>query len=54
MPLPQIKHPGYTLDDWKGWEGLLRLEQGRYQEAQRVEWRTLVALLGGRVSIKVE
>lgn len=33
---------------------LLRLEQGRYQEAQRVEWGTLVALLGGSLSIRVE
>jgi Uma2 family endonuclease len=30
---------------------LLRLEGGRYQEAARVEWGTVVALLGGRLPV---
>ncbi len=32
---------------------LLRLEAGRYTEAARVEWGTVVALLGGKLSITV-
>lgn len=30
---------------------LLRLEAGRYQEAARVEWGAVVALLGGTISV---
>ena len=30
---------------------LLRLEGGRYEEAARVEWGAVVALLGGRLSV---
>lgn len=30
---------------------LLRLEAGRYQEAARVEWGAMVALLGGTISV---
>lgn len=30
---------------------LLRLEEGRYEEAARVEWSGVVALLGGKLSI---
>ena len=32
---------------------LLRLEAGRYIEAARVEWGTVIAILGGRLSITV-
>jgi Uma2 family endonuclease len=28
MNLPQLKHPGYTLEDWKGWEGRWELING--------------------------
>jgi Uma2 family endonuclease len=28
MSLPQPKHPGYTLDDWKTWEGSWELING--------------------------
>jgi len=28
MTLPQVKHPGYTLTDWKGWEGRWELIHG--------------------------
>ena len=30
---------------------LLRLESGRYQEAARVEWGAVVALLGGTINV---
>jgi Uma2 family endonuclease len=30
---------------------LLRLHDGRYEEAARVEWGAVVALLGGRLSV---
>lgn len=30
---------------------LLRLEQGRYQEAERVEWGAVMHLLGGRLKV---
>jgi Uma2 family endonuclease len=33
---------------------LLRLENHRYEEAQRVTWGTLVRLLGGRLEIIVD
>jgi uncharacterized protein YqgC (DUF456 family) len=33
---------------------LLRLENRRYEEAQRVAWGTLVGLLGGRLSITLD
>jgi len=32
---------------------LLRLEDGRYQEAARIEWGSLVALLGGRLPVSL-
>jgi Uma2 family endonuclease len=28
MNLPLLKHPGYTLEDWKGWEGRWELING--------------------------
>ena len=28
MSLPQLKHPGYTLEDWKTWEGRWELING--------------------------
>ncbi len=28
LPVPQPKHPGYTLEDWKGWEGRWELLDG--------------------------
>lgn len=28
MSLPQLKHPGYTLEDWKSWEGRWELING--------------------------
>ena len=28
MGLPQLKHPGYTLEDWAGWEGRRELIDG--------------------------
>ena len=28
MSLPQLKHPGYTLEDWKTWEGSWELING--------------------------
>lgn len=28
MNLPQVKHPGYTLEDWKEWEGRWELIDG--------------------------
>lgn len=28
MSLPQLKHPGYTLEDWKSWEGRWELLNG--------------------------
>ena len=28
MNLPQLKHPGYTLDDWRTWEGRWELIDG--------------------------
>ena len=28
MPLPQLKHPGYTIEDWKTWEGRWELING--------------------------
>lgn len=28
MPLPQLKHPGYTVEDWKTWEGHWELIHG--------------------------
>jgi len=28
MALPQLKHPGYTLEDWKTWEGRWELING--------------------------
>ena len=28
MPLPQLQHPGYTLEDWKTWEGHWELIHG--------------------------
>ena len=75
MGLPELKHAGYTLEDWshKRWAYeaagvpeyllvdpderlgvLLRLESERYQEAARIEWSGLVALLGGQLSIKLD
>ena len=33
---------------------LLRQEAGRYQEAARIEWSGLVALLGGQITIKMD
>ena len=47
--------PEYLIVDPDEQVGLLlRLEKGRYEEAQRVAWGTLVGLLGGRLSIIVE
>ena len=28
MGLPQLKHPGYTIEDWKSWEGRWELIHG--------------------------
>ncbi|MDE3032671.1 MAG: hypothetical protein KGI56_03320 [Acidobacteriota bacterium] len=28
MSLPEREHPGYTLDDWKNWEGRWELIHG--------------------------
>ena len=28
MPLPRLKHPGYTIEDWKTWEGHWELIHG--------------------------
>jgi Uma2 family endonuclease len=28
MNLPQLKHPGYTIEDWKAWEGRWELIHG--------------------------
>lgn len=28
MPLPQLQHPGYTVEDWKTWEGHWELIHG--------------------------
>ncbi|MDP2876528.1 MAG: Uma2 family endonuclease [Holophaga sp.] len=28
MSLPQLKHPGYTIEDWKSWEGRWELING--------------------------
>lgn len=28
MPLPELKHPGYTLEDWQTWEGRWELIHG--------------------------
>ena len=28
MSLPQLKHPGYTIEDWKTWEGRWELIKG--------------------------
>jgi hypothetical protein len=28
MSLPQLKHPGYTIEDWKTWEGRCELIHG--------------------------
>jgi len=28
MSLPQLKHPGYTIEDWKTWEGRWELANG--------------------------
>jgi Uma2 family endonuclease len=32
---------------------LLRLEDGRYQEAVRIEWGAMVALLGGSLNVAI-
>ncbi|MCM2249591.1 MAG: Uma2 family endonuclease, partial [Geothrix sp.] len=47
--------PEYLIVDPDEQVGLLlRLENRRYEEAQRVAWGTLVGLLGERLSITVE
>ena len=28
MALPHLKHPGYTVEDWKTWEGRWELING--------------------------
>ncbi len=28
MTLPELKHPGYTVDDWQTWEGRWELING--------------------------
>jgi len=28
MSLPQLRHPGYTIEDWKTWEGRWELING--------------------------
>jgi len=44
--------PEYLIVDPDGRVGLLlRLHDGRYEEAARVEWGTVVALLGGRLPV---
>jgi Uma2 family endonuclease len=44
--------PEYLVVDPDGRLGrLLRLEEGRYAEAARLEWGEVVALLGGRIQI---
>ena len=44
--------PEYLIVDPDEQYGLLlRLNDGRYQEAARVEWGAMVALLGGKVSV---
>jgi Uma2 family endonuclease len=95
MGLPELKHPGYTIEDCiegvpdlvveilspstagkdvtrKRWTYeaagipeylivdpgervglLLRLEDGRYEEAARIEWGAVVLLLGGRLPVTV-
>ena len=46
--------PEYLIVDPEGRVGLLlRWEEGRYQEAARVEWGGVVALLGGRLTVTV-
>ncbi len=47
--------PEYLIVDPEGQLGLLlRLEGGRYEEAARIEWGEVVALLGGKLSITLE
>lgn len=47
--------PEYLIVDPDEQVGLLlRLEKGRYEEAQRVAWGTLVGLLGERLEITVD
>lgn len=47
--------PEYVIVDPDEQVGLLlRLENRRYEEAQRVVWGTVVKLLGGRLSITVD
>jgi Uma2 family endonuclease len=52
MNLPQLKHPGYTLEDWKTWEGRWELHHGVAHdmtpapsvEHQRVSGRLFAAI----------
>jgi Uma2 family endonuclease len=44
--------PEYLIVDPDGRVGLLlRLEEGRYEEAARVEWGSVVGLLGGKLPV---
>ncbi len=59
MNLPQPKHPGYTLEDWKTWEGRWELIEGvAYAMAppslahQRTSGRLHVALTLGLEELK--
>ena len=55
MDLQAAGVPEYLIVDPDEQVGLLlRLENRRYEEAQRVAWGTLVGLLGGRLEITVE
>ena len=46
--------PEYLIVDPEGRVGLLlRLEDGRYVEAARIEWGAVVALLGGKLSVTI-
>ncbi len=46
--------PEYLIVDPEEREGLLlRFEDGRYEEAARVKWGSVVALLGGKLSINL-
>jgi hypothetical protein len=66
MGLPQMKHAGYTLEDWKSWDGRWELIDGvAYDmtpapgtEHQRIssDLHTAIALaplLGGRLKVRL-
>ena len=57
MSLPQLKHPGYTTEDWKSWEGRWELINGMAYDmtpAPSLEHQGLVTALSAQLFLALE